>query len=472
MSSSSESSDRGTRRKQRARITARKPRRPDRTFALPVPASVEDFVSRNHGTHVPDLTYDNERNTTLFGYIYLMKKYHSKCFVPGQLRYKAGKLKYVVQGNIYKKARVLGADLLNCAGPVFIPLEIRFSTDNVAHANLLIYRPSQGLVERFEPTFTDYAEYERVNAQLKALFEETLEPYTRFVSAQPQCPLGLQEVEEEGSPLKDEEGIGYCQMWCFFVMEAILMNPEMETAAIVRECFRVSESNPRYLRRLMQGYTFNFSKEMEAAIQLNIKKKGINKFVMTQAEKDRVYLEAFETAAYHQTERTSTNSTPRSSSEGDPDLKHTPLRDLEALLQFTRGNYDIFERPVRPTKQRKEYVRKINQFMDLHKMGMDDLWRFAREGWDKTENYVLNLDDPFHHRTKFIIPELKYAGLRSMSELHAYTQGHYDLSNIVVDKNRQQYSDAIQDYLDKNQMILSELWDAAEEKWGRTSVSA
>jgi hypothetical protein len=72
---------------------------------------------------------------------------------------------------------------------------------------------------------------------------------------------GFQELEEQIKSL-EIEGLGYCQMWSLFVMEALLKNPTLKTVDIMNECYRISENDPLYLKNLIRGYTSLISEEI------------------------------------------------------------------------------------------------------------------------------------------------------------------------------------------------------------------
>lgn len=272
----------------------------------PVPTSIESFLTTTlaAANEAPDLAYSTMDTATDLGYLYLMKKYKSRCVLAGRLVYiptpDGGKLIYHIPSKyVVKKAAALGDELMKCAGVpvVFIPFRIRYSSTNMAHANMLIYRPSQRLVERFEPHVESVP---KINVALKTLFEETLRPKlgpTEFKFPQEEMNAaleklnlppnkGLQELEMKAVWKKEEEGGGYCQMWSLFIMECILINPEMSTEAIIRQCYEVSKADPQYLRDLIRGYVQVMSTELEKEMgkKAVIKRKN----VLTQKQRAKI----------------------------------------------------------------------------------------------------------------------------------------------------------------------------------------
>jgi hypothetical protein len=266
----------------------RKPRKKSLKKA-PLPTSLKTFILRNQktGHELADLNYDASPDTTTLGYMHLIKKYKSRCFFSGKLTVDSSmNLKYLIDNQLFVQALNIGPDLLECAenetSVIFIPLSLP------GHANMLLYRPSQKVVERFEPHGDTRTE---LNPTLKSFFEETLKPVLGPYTPQfkyPQFEInkllkkmelpalsGLQLLEHRAQAKVKEEGEGYCQVWSLFFMECILLKPKMTTKDVIQEIYRVSKSDPQFLRELMRGYVENLSKEMERSLglQANLKNK-------------------------------------------------------------------------------------------------------------------------------------------------------------------------------------------------------
>ena len=235
------------------------------------------------GRSVSDISYLAEAKTMMYGYMHLMDLYHSECFIAGHLTFYTdeGKLNYAADFLQKFTPRNIGKDLLKCIQSntqvIFIPLQLKSTHSRVGHQNLLIYRPFKKTIERFEPQILESQPV--MNAVLKTLFEETLAPKLgehtpTYYPPQQICPVhavGLQEVELLSRFDISLEGQGYCQIWSLFLIESILTNPEMDTADVIDECFRLSKSDPEYLRRMMRGYVEIISKAILEDSEFNIK---------------------------------------------------------------------------------------------------------------------------------------------------------------------------------------------------------
>ncbi len=229
----------------------------------PLPNHLDDLVNyiHTHGISLKEeqLKYDAFYTNTLYGYLYLIRKYRSKCFIKGQIIFQNSIVKYVGSDE------TITEELTRCieknTGIIFIPLK------NEDHANMIIYRPFIKKVERFEPYGSLYMpEDVSMDKALKQYFKSLPLPKL-FTPIQYASPLdictapGFQELEEQIKSL-EIEGLGYCQMWSLFVMEALLKNPTLKTVDIMNECYRISKNDPLYLKNLIRGYTTLISEEI------------------------------------------------------------------------------------------------------------------------------------------------------------------------------------------------------------------
>jgi hypothetical protein len=286
--------------------TTRRPRKLPRKKSLkkikPNATSVPAFMKRNRktGKKVVDYSYTAAAigedllmgAATLYGYPYLMKKYKSRCVIPGHLEFKHngsnGVLTYIVRDKI-KKAKAIGDDLVECIDSrvpaVFIPLTI-LEGRSMGHANMLIYRPFLNIVERFEPAHQRKESNSSLNADLNWLFQSTLKsrlgahtPEFHYPQAEMNDaltklklphPRGLQFLEQDAPGKKKEESEGYCQMWSLFIMECILIAPEKPTKDIIQECYDISNGDPQYLRDLIRGYVENMNNEIQKSMGMKV----------------------------------------------------------------------------------------------------------------------------------------------------------------------------------------------------------
>lgn len=226
------------------------------------------------------LGYVPAEYVTTFSYAYLMDKYKSKCPIfrnYKEINYKAK------TGIAYENRKIIGPEhlgkyLKNCIDRgedlIVFPLLLPH------HANLMIFRPYQKIIERYEPHGSEYGASglsdDLLNKTLRKYFEETLKPelkeFTpRFKTPLQICPIGftkgLQSIEGLSNLKKKIEGGGYCQIWALFLLENILLNPTISTQEIIKNIIDISKSNPDYLLNLIRGYVSMLSDNIKELVK-------------------------------------------------------------------------------------------------------------------------------------------------------------------------------------------------------------
>jgi hypothetical protein len=242
-------------------------------------------------------------------YIYLLNKYRSKCLIydlkdkymtidiedDSLPFYKIGlEIKILenptTQDNlgIYRHMNNVAKTLVNCvknrSETVIIPLIITYmKTKAASHANLLIYRRSENVIERFEPhgnefrgqggkKIEDGLNYKLFEfcAMVNTEFDKYKIPRIRFKPASEVCPInGIQSLEEiYNQKLRERgknEGGGYCQVWSMFFAELVLNNPTIpsnELFELVLQNIKGKEGH-EYLVKIAKGYAYHVSTKIE-----------------------------------------------------------------------------------------------------------------------------------------------------------------------------------------------------------------
>jgi hypothetical protein len=244
---------------------------------------IEEFekVGREHGAVI----YSASAFIQIVAYIALLIEYEAKCAIIGNkdlsnyaISSEENNLRNLL---FYKKAREFSEDLLDCIkrgdNMIAIPLSLHLEKERLGHANMLIYRPYNKTIERFEPhgqTLNTRRAYSKTyNSILKRMFEVEMKPYLKeytpkFISPEQICPVvkGFQVLE---SSLKgtNEEGGGFCGMWSLFVLELIFINPTLPTSEIIKIALDVSNKKPQYLKNLIRGYVLKTEKMLDSYIK-------------------------------------------------------------------------------------------------------------------------------------------------------------------------------------------------------------
>jgi len=249
-------------------------------------SKIKEFeaLGKKHGAVI----YNGEGFTQVVAYIALLIEYEAKCAIIGGKDLTNYGINSILDSeqntNFYNKAEKLSSDLLDCIKRgdkmIAMPLNLNFGTSSTGHANLLIYRPYENTIERFEP-YGDLpnASAEKIfNQVLKRMFEVEMKPYLKeltpkFIEPNQICPniKGFQALEEQLG-LLEQEGGGFCAMWSLFILELIFLNPTLSTKEIIEKGLTLAKSKPQYLRNVIRGYVLKTEKMLDSYV----KKIGIN----------------------------------------------------------------------------------------------------------------------------------------------------------------------------------------------------
>lgn len=223
-------------------------------------------------------------NTVLYvAYLAIMNKYQTKCMVTyndiDYLRIYIDDEYYPENIKLLSVLDGIAKQIINCIKRgekiICIPLMITHLRTFSNHINMLIYRPDQNTIERFEPQWTpiDITPIElveinkRVDRIVKNIFEVHmrlyLDKYTPvYHSPEFICPnryKGFQTIEES---LFTEENktAGFCAMWSLFVMELMFLNPDMKTTEVMEIAVNFMRQNPQYIKNVIRGYVIEIEK--------------------------------------------------------------------------------------------------------------------------------------------------------------------------------------------------------------------
>jgi hypothetical protein len=214
-------------------------------------------------------------------YIALLLEYGSKCILLDEdlNNMTINVTRQVSIDELYKKAKQYSNDIKGCIQRgekiISIPLSIRFGDKKSGHANMLIYRPENKTIERFEPHGQAYqlvmSKYdERIYTILKTMFEKKMKPFLKeytptYVPANQTCPniKGLQAIENE---IEKKES-GFCTLWGLFILELIFLNPTKTTREITEEALKIANSNPQYLTNVIRCYVIKMEKLLDSYIK-------------------------------------------------------------------------------------------------------------------------------------------------------------------------------------------------------------
>jgi len=232
--------------------------------------------------------YNPNSKIALFSYVAVISKFNGECFPLYKQPLLGNSISITINTSPfetqillnYKLRQAFGEALFKCINrntPIIcIYLILAFGNTLSQHANLLIYRPFERIIERFEPHGQMYGNSIKddisINNQLKELFEEKLNEYTygpvRYIPPSGICPYltGFQTLESSLKGLK-MEGDGFCVMWSLFTMEMILNNPTKTTPEIIEIVMEISKKQPQYLKSVIRGYVAGMEKVIDSLLR-------------------------------------------------------------------------------------------------------------------------------------------------------------------------------------------------------------
>ena len=134
--------------------------------------------------------------------------------------------------------------------------------DISSHANLLIYRKTENIIEHFEPY--GYSDTHNVITLLIEDIVPLISPTIKYVSPEELCPSGegLQTIESElhlPTNINNREGNdAFCTLWSLFFAELVLLNPTLNSVEISNQLFEWLDSDPNrnglFVKNIIRGY--------------------------------------------------------------------------------------------------------------------------------------------------------------------------------------------------------------------------
>ena len=275
---------------------------------LPEPLKVKPSISK----YLDDLEEKGESIYSFEGtsfietlsYLYLLNKYHSKCFAKSEATERGGrplgltiplKVNYSKDDENKLREQFTGISIIlaNCVkrGENTIIIPLGYTRANSGHANMLILRMNRLEIEHFEPHGGEFKGNEKLQLSSKkvlSFFVQILNkelkkddlPEVKYVEASEVCPYisGLQDLEGQSKlPRKGKlEPTGYCAAWSIFFAELCLKNPDMSSSELLDNIYNyltTKDSGPDYLRRVIRGYSGFIVQKVDEYLSIFFKSK-------------------------------------------------------------------------------------------------------------------------------------------------------------------------------------------------------
>lgn len=296
-----------TRRISKKSVSQRRPKSEPISFKIPQPIyapkdielvvdNIEDTLDKlsKIGKEKGGINYRGYVKIAEVAYVAIINKFKRKC-IPSyfsdrrhiNLTINSNKKNTPILNDMYIFTN-FGESIKDCidrnVSIICIYLGLIFEGESSGHANLLIYRPFERIIERFEPHGKRYLNNLKadlsINKQLKELFEVKLNYYTNgkvtYFPPKEICPYkkGFQSLEGQIKGLHIEGG-GFCAMWSLFIMEMILNNPTKPTKQIIEKVMEITNKDPQFLKDTIRGYVVGIERLLDHTFKI-IDKTGFS----------------------------------------------------------------------------------------------------------------------------------------------------------------------------------------------------
>jgi hypothetical protein len=261
------------------------------------PDEMEEWLNTFKREGVEGISYSASRLTGDLMFLHLLRKYKNECFIVQKEKQKITNaydvgLTYRSNDNHFstiRKGNDIGAFIKsiktcieNNSPLIIIPFSLYSSKGG--HQNMLIYRPLQNTLERYEPhgifSVKDDKKLDRaillyfIKNQFDDIFRREGVPEFKYIR-----PLdlgfevGFQKLENrEARAYEAKNNIklgyqGFCQAWSFFYLELVLKFPNLTGAQILNKAFDIinKRGGVPFLQHI-GGYVEDFEKEMKKLI--------------------------------------------------------------------------------------------------------------------------------------------------------------------------------------------------------------
>lgn len=159
---------------------------------------------------------------------------------------------------------------------IVIPFSFYFKPKDISHANLLIYRPRDKILEWFEPhtKFKDTKIYKHIQVGLLNMINsppfKSLLGNIRLISAN--VLVNKSKYNSISTPrLQGKDSGGTCLVWCLLIAELIFLNPTLSTPEIIRDIFDNTSAEIVNINNIMKGYIVEIEKGVTKYLEPFIK---------------------------------------------------------------------------------------------------------------------------------------------------------------------------------------------------------
>lgn len=149
---------------------------------------------------------------------------------------------------------------------ICIPFTFHKRSGNIDHANLLIYRPREKILEWFEP-------HGQINKMKDKIYTYLQKGLIRLInlpifkeligsSHLVETHILVNESKYGTKALQGKNGGPTCALWCILISEMVFLNPQLSTPEIIRDMFDLTQGQRESINNIMKGYILEIEKEL------------------------------------------------------------------------------------------------------------------------------------------------------------------------------------------------------------------
>jgi hypothetical protein len=178
-----------------------------------------------------------------------------------------------------------------------IVIPFGFTHTTGAHANLLVYRPREQILEWFEPqnTYHDVKKSNYIKTGLTKIIESSI--FKRLLGDVELVDAHvLVEDDKYGTltphktpRLQGPSTGGTCMVWCLLIAELVFLNPKLTTLEIIRDIFEVALTLEKRatINNIMKGYIVEIEKDVTKYLDEFLKKSKYTDIKYTKHNKQK-----------------------------------------------------------------------------------------------------------------------------------------------------------------------------------------
>lgn len=174
---------------------------------------------------------------------------------------------------------------------IFIPVNLQYSFRSTAHATLLLIDKTRKRIYYFDPWgFTEFDNlvYSIVRKKLEEFFPNYKELSYEFLIPPFYCPYAIFQRLEDKEQKKAGDYDGFCQLWVFWTIEQIVLNPQLDFRDLILYSQQQILKSEKDLKKFIRRYAKLFEDVSDIILKSIKYEKRLSKDVVTPTLKNKL----------------------------------------------------------------------------------------------------------------------------------------------------------------------------------------